>query len=179
MARIRIGTASWTDHDPFYPPEYNRADMKSQRIEYYARYFDVVEVDSTFYHLQPTRNFAMWAERTPDDFIFDVKAYGELTWHHRDDQGAPMTDGTVIVFADSADKWWENSRYVRAVRPDQQGHYEIKGLPAGEYLALAVDAVEDGMWNDPEYLESIRRYGQKVTISEGGSQSLTLTLVTR
>jgi protocatechuate 3,4-dioxygenase beta subunit len=96
-----------------------------------------------------------------------------------DDQGAPMTDGTVIVFADSADKWWEDSRYVRAVRPDQQGHYEIKGLPAGEYLALAVDVVEEGMWNDPEYLESIRRYGQKVTISEGGSHSLTLKVVMR
>lgn len=95
MARIRVGTASWTDHDPFYPPEYTRADMRSRRIEYYARFFDVVEVDSTYYHLQPARNFAMWAERTPDDFIFDVKAYGELTWHHRDERGeaqAPQID---------------------------------------------------------------------------------------
>jgi uncharacterized protein YecE (DUF72 family) len=87
MTRIRVGTASWTDHEPFYPPEYSRADMKSRRIEYYARYFSVVEVDSTYYSLQPARNFALWAERTPDDFIFDVKAYSELTWHHRDDQG--------------------------------------------------------------------------------------------
>lgn len=95
MARIRVGTASWTDHEPFYPPEYSRSDMKSRRIEYYARYFDVVEVDSTFYHLMPARNFAMWAERTPADFIFDVKAYGEMTWHHRDSQGeaqAPQAD---------------------------------------------------------------------------------------
>lgn len=87
MARIRVGAASWTDHDPFYPAEYNRADMRARRIEYYARYFDVVEVDATFYHLMPARNFALWAERTPADFIFDVKAYGELTWHHRDSQG--------------------------------------------------------------------------------------------
>jgi hypothetical protein len=43
----------------------------------------------------------------------------------------------------------------------------------------AVDAVEEGMWNDPEYLESIRQYGQKVTISEGGSHSLTLNAVMR
>ncbi|MBF6591115.1 MAG: DUF72 domain-containing protein [Ktedonobacterales bacterium] len=84
-ANIRVGTASWTDHEPFYPPEYNKASMKSRRIEYYARYFSLVEVDSTFYHLQPARNFQMWAERTPADFIFDVKAYGELTWHHRDE----------------------------------------------------------------------------------------------
>lgn len=90
-ATIRVGTASWTDHEPFYPPEYNKASMKSQRISFYARYFSLVEVDSTFYHLQPARNFQMWAERTPDDFVFDVKAYGELTWHHRDDAGEMIT----------------------------------------------------------------------------------------
>ena len=84
-ARIRVGTASWTDHEPFYPPEYNKADRKAYRINYYARFFSLVEVDSTFYRLQPTRNFTMWADRTPDDFVFNVKAYGELTWHHRDD----------------------------------------------------------------------------------------------
>jgi uncharacterized protein YecE (DUF72 family) len=84
-ARIRVGTASWTDHEPFYPPEYNRSDKKAYRISYYARFFSLVEVDSTFYSLQPVRNFAMWADRTPDDFLFNVKAYGELTWHHRDD----------------------------------------------------------------------------------------------
>jgi uncharacterized protein YecE (DUF72 family) len=88
---IRVGTASWTDHAPFYPAEYNKASMQSRRIEYYARYFSLVEVDSTFYRLQPAHNFALWAERTPADFVFDVKAYGELTWHHRDEQGAVVT----------------------------------------------------------------------------------------
>src|SRR5215472_12491996 len=90
-ATNRVGTASWTDHEPIYPSEYTKAAMKSQRISYYARYFDLVEVDSTFYHLQPTRNFQMWAERTPPGFVFDVKAYGERTWHHRDEQGQPLT----------------------------------------------------------------------------------------
>ncbi len=88
-AKILVGTASWTDHEPFYPSEYNKAAMKSQRISFYARYFPVVEVDSTFYALQPARNFQLWAERTPDTFVFDVKAYGELTWHHRDENGTP------------------------------------------------------------------------------------------
>lgn len=90
-ATIRVGAASWTDHEPFYPPEYEKASMKSQRISYYARFFSLVEVDSTFYHLQPARNFQMWADRTPDDFVFNVKAYGELTWHHRDDAGVAVT----------------------------------------------------------------------------------------
>src|SRR5215470_6671345 len=89
-AQIRVGTASWTDHEPFYPAEYSKSSMKSQRIAYYARYFDLVEVDSTFYRLQPAHNFELWADRTPPDFVFDVKAYGEMTWHHRDEQNQPL-----------------------------------------------------------------------------------------
>ena len=95
-----------------------------------------------------------------------------------DEKDAPAVDGTVLLFAGDASKWWEDSRWIRAVRPDQQGRYEIKGLPPGDYLAAALNYVEDGIWNDPEYLESIRRYAQKLTLTEGGSQSPTLKLVT-
>jgi uncharacterized protein YecE (DUF72 family) len=93
MARILIGACSWTDHAPFYPSSYDTARMRSQRISYYAQYFPLVEVDSTFYALQPERNFQLWADRTPEHFVFNVKAYGELTWHHRDDQKRPIAPG--------------------------------------------------------------------------------------
>ena len=95
-----------------------------------------------------------------------------------DDKGAPLADGTVIVFADDAAKWSDDSRWVRAVRPDQDGRYEVQGLPPGDYLAVAVDYVEEGLWNDPEYLESIRRHGQRLTLGEAESRSLSLKPVT-
>lgn len=91
MAEILIGACSWTDHVPFYPSSYNNARMRSQRISYYAQFFPIVEVDSTFYALQPERNFRLWAERTPEKFTFNVKAYGEMTWHHRDAQKRAIT----------------------------------------------------------------------------------------
>jgi hypothetical protein len=92
---------------------------------------------------------------------------GQLT----DEKNAPLRDATVIVFASDAEKWFESSRTVRATRPDQQGQWQIKGLPAGEYLAIALEYVEDGAWNDPEYLESLRRAAHKLTLVEGGSQT--------
>jgi hypothetical protein len=61
--------------------------------------------------------------------------------------------------------------------PTQQGRYEIKGLPAGEYLAVAVDYVQDGMWNDPEFLESLRRYAQKLTVADASTQTIALKVV--
>lgn len=79
MAVIRVGTCAWSDHKDYYP----LGLPASQRLSYYARHFSVVEVDSTFYRLQPARWFALWADRTPPDFVFNVKAYGAMTMHHR------------------------------------------------------------------------------------------------
>jgi hypothetical protein len=124
------------------------------------------------------------------DTVIDMKSGEELsgvqvivtnkvttvTGQLSDDKGAPITDGTVIVFAGDAEKWSEDSRFVRSARPDQQGQYQIKGLPAGEYLAVAMDYVQDGMWNDPEYLDSIRRYAEKFTLIDGTSQAVALKL---
>ncbi len=91
-----------------------------------------------------------------------------------DDRGAPLTDGTVLLFAEDPERWGENSAFVRVARPDQQGRYEVRGLPAGDYLAAAVDYVPTGMWNDPEYLESLGRDAQRFTLAEAGVQALTL-----
>jgi hypothetical protein len=89
----------------------------------------------------------------------------------------PVPNGTVIVFADDDGKWGEASSFVRTTRPDQQGRYEIRGLPAGDYLAVALDYVQNGAWNDPQFLESLRRDAQRFTLADGGSQALALKVV--
>jgi len=38
--------------------------------------------------------------------------------------------------------------------------------------------VEDGSWNDPDYRESLRKYATKVTLGEGASETVTLTVTT-
>lgn len=95
-----------------------------------------------------------------------------------DDNAVPLVDGTIVVFASDAGKWSEASRFIRAVRPNQQGQYRVKGLPPGEYLAVALDYVEDGLWNDPEYLASLRPRAEKLTLKEGESRAISLKLVT-
>ena len=79
MAQIYVGTCSWSQHTDFYPEGLKAADQ----ISYYAQRFPLVEVNSTFYHMAPARNYAGWARRTPPGFIFDVKPYKQLTWHDR------------------------------------------------------------------------------------------------
>jgi hypothetical protein len=100
-----------------------------------------------------------------------------ITGQVTDDRGMPIDEGTVIVFHRDSEKWEDPNRYVHAVRPDQQGQFTIRGLPPGEYLALAEQYVPAGQWTDPDYLASIRRYGQRVAVSEGAAQAISLKLI--
>jgi protocatechuate 3,4-dioxygenase beta subunit len=99
---------------------------------------------------------------------------GQLT----DATGAPQTIGTVLVFARDPEKWFEQSRWVRAARPDQQGQYRFDGLPPGDYYAVALDYVEQGQWFDPDYLASLREYVQPFTLGEAETKSIAPKLVT-
>lgn len=49
--------------------------------------------------------------------------------------------------------------------------------PARDTSAVALDYVEVDAWQDPDYLESLRRYAEGVTIHEGGTHSLALKVV--
>jgi uncharacterized protein YecE (DUF72 family) len=78
-----VGTASWTDPtlvntDLFYPPSVKSPE---ERLRFYAERFDTVEVDSTYYALPSERNAKLWAERTPDRFIFNIKPFALMTQH--------------------------------------------------------------------------------------------------
>jgi uncharacterized protein YecE (DUF72 family) len=80
---VLVGTASWTDRTlleskAFYPPA---VKTPADRLRYYTRHFPVVEVDATYYALPSLRNTQAWAERTPADFVFGVKAFAALTGH--------------------------------------------------------------------------------------------------
>jgi uncharacterized protein YecE (DUF72 family) len=62
----------------FYPTATRAAGM----LEVYARAFETVEVDSTFYAIPPTSTFESWTKRTPEGFTFSLKLPQEIT-HER------------------------------------------------------------------------------------------------
>ena len=80
---VRVGTASWTDptlvkSGRFYPPGTNSAEA---RLRFYASQFPIVEVDSSYYFIPRQEQAGLWVDRTPPDFIFNVKAFSLLTGH--------------------------------------------------------------------------------------------------
>jgi len=92
MAPIRLGTCSWADEGlvkDWYP---RGVSSPAARLAYYAERFDVVEVDSPFYRLPSPETAQKWAERTPDGFVFHVKASGEMTGHRQQEREAAFRE---------------------------------------------------------------------------------------
>ena len=78
---VRFGTASWTDPTMTVPGVFYPEGLKTaeERLKHYASQFSVVEVDATYYALPYRRMAESWVERTPKDFVFDIKAHALMT----------------------------------------------------------------------------------------------------
>jgi hypothetical protein len=94
-----------------------------------------------------------------------------------DSRGRPVTDAAVIVFPADEKRWTYQSRFIRAARPDQDGRYEIRGLPAhDDYLIAAVQGLEDGQAGDPEFLARIKAEASKLALNEGETKAADVKL---
>ncbi len=77
-ARCWVGTSGWNyPHwsGAFYPKGMKPAGW----LAHYARHFDTVEVNSTFYRLPSPLVFVRWAEQAPANFRFALKASRFIT----------------------------------------------------------------------------------------------------
>ncbi len=95
-----------------------------------------------------------------------------------DARGNAVKDYSVVIFPRDKDKWTPGSRYMNFGRPDQDGKYKALNLPPGDYLAIALDYVEQGSQTDPEFLDRIKDRSTEFSIIEGETKSLDLRLVT-
>lgn len=88
--RIVVGTSSWSD--PGFVQEWYPADLdQKDLLPYYARHFDGVEVNSTYYGVPSRTVVRRWADVTPDDFTFDVKLHQALSRHSAEVDTLPKT----------------------------------------------------------------------------------------
>ena len=126
---ILVGTASWTDKTliacgRFYPPGARSAEA---RLRFYASQFPIVEVDSSYYAMPAPSTAQLWAERTPVDFVMNVKAFRIFTGHqtsptvlHKDLREAlgPTTKANIYyreLSGEIRDELWR--RFVEALMP--------------------------------------------------------------
>lgn len=130
----RVGTSSWTDKSliacgRFYPRGCNTADA---RLRFYAAQFPLVEVDSSYYAMPTPQNSQIWAERTPNDFVMNMKAFRLFTGHHTAPSALPKdiqqalspTPRQNLFYRDIPpsirDELWR--RFIDALQPLKSAH---------------------------------------------------------
>ena len=74
---IEIGLTGWGNHDTLYED----LQRKSDKLKTYASHFPVVELDASYYAIQPEHNILKWIRETPERFKFVVKIHQALTLH--------------------------------------------------------------------------------------------------
>ncbi|MGQ0649144.1 MAG: DUF72 domain-containing protein [Gemmatimonadaceae bacterium] len=79
---IRLGAQGW-NYDAWVGPFYPDGTRPADYLKVYARAFDTVEVDATFYAIPPSATIRGWASRVPPDFAFALKMPQEITHERR------------------------------------------------------------------------------------------------
>jgi hypothetical protein len=76
--------------------------------------------------------------------ILLTRTYTTISGSVTGDGGAAVRDYVAVLFAEDRTRWTAQSQFIDVGRPDQKGQFSIRGLPAGRYLAAAVDYLEPG-----------------------------------
>lgn len=88
-------------------------------------------------------------------------------------------DFVAVIFAKQAEKWHLRSRFIAAARSNESGQFELRGLPPGEYLGVAVDFLELGEERDRDVLEQWSMRARPLLVSEGGHTAVKLDFIRR
>lgn len=122
----------------------------------------------------PTRLDVTAGDVTGIDVVL-TQAVNVLEGRVRDGGSAAAADATVIVFAEDPERRYR--RYIGRARA-LDGRYSVRGLADGDYLAVAVTALESGEESNPETLTVLASRATRVRLEDGATRALDLTVST-
>jgi uncharacterized protein YecE (DUF72 family) len=155
---VRIGISGWT-YPPWRGVFFPEKLSQKRELEYAANIFRTIEINGTFYSLQRPSSYQSWAERTPDDFMFSVKAPRYITHMRRlRDVEAPIANffasGILKLGAKLGPILWQlppNFKYSPEIIEDF-----FKLLPRTTEEAVAIGKLHDDKVKGKTYLETDR-----------------------
>jgi uncharacterized protein YecE (DUF72 family) len=163
-SKIHIGTSGWNyDHwrEVFYPKD----RPKSKWLEFYTQHYQTVELNASFYRLPKPQTFENWREKTPDKFVWAVKANRYITHIKRiNDVQEPLEK-----FFSAADCLREKLGPVLFQLPPNLSFDETvlcslcETLPDNHRYALEV---RHPSWEQPRAIDILRHYNIALCISD-------------
>jgi uncharacterized protein YecE (DUF72 family) len=80
--RLRVGTSSWS-HDSWKGTVYPQGAKPGEYLSHYAKRFDTVEIDATWYRIPSESLIRKWDRDTPEGFVFSAKVPSVITHEKR------------------------------------------------------------------------------------------------
>jgi Carboxypeptidase regulatory-like domain len=108
-----------------------------------------------------------------------TKQFTTLTGSVQDAHDQPVKEYVLVAFAEDPERWQPplSGRYIHLARPDQAGTFKLQGdLPAGRYCLVALEHLDEGAEQDPDFLARLQPLGTRVELTEGGMQSVSLKM---
>jgi uncharacterized protein YecE (DUF72 family) len=160
-----VGCSGWSYAD-WRGRVYPEGVPQRRWLEHYATLFDTVEINATFYRLPCEATVAAWVERTPDDFLFSVKASRYLTHVRRlTDVGrglerfyariAPLRDSPKL-----GPVLWQLPETFR--RDDERLAHVLERLPPGRHCF----ELRHESWFAPDVYALLREHGAALVLGD-------------
>src|SRR4051794_9334945 len=171
MPDWRLGTMGFGYDDwsgPFYPPGVKSADW----LSFYARYFNAVELDTTFHAAPDAARVRRWADAVPDDFRFCVKTPRAVTHDLPPDRAADAMVAFLSTVAELGPKLGAVLlQYPPHFTAEQSGRLDAflgrlpRTLSNVPNLRLAVE-LRNRTWGTRATLDLLRRHGVALVLAE-------------
>jgi uncharacterized protein YecE (DUF72 family) len=150
---IRIGTSGFSYADwagPVYPEDLPERD----RLAFYARQFSTVELNVTYYRIPDRRLAEGWAQKTPDGFLFAVKAFQGLTHERENPEFAPFVAGLEPLAA-AGKLGCVLAQFPNAFRPSAENRAYLAQLREGFGDLPVVVELRNSAWVNPATFEAL------------------------
>ena len=164
---IRVGIGGWT-FEPwrggtFYP----KGHAQARELQYASRAITTIEINGTFYSTQKPSSFRKWADDTPDDFVFAVKAHRLATNRRVLAEAGPsidkfVTSGLSELKTKLGPILWQFANHKKYEPDDFEAFLTL--LPKsvdGLKLRHAIEVRHDS-FVVPEFVTLARKYGAAV-----------------
>ena len=154
---IRLGSSGFSYKDwvgPFYPAGLPQREW----LAHYAREFDTVEINMTFYRPPATKTLAGWVERTPPGFTFAVKAFRGLTHERLSPDFAGFVQG-LQPLVEAGKLACVLAQFPQSFHPTPANRDYLARLRAGLGNLPAVVEFRDAAWATAETYDQLRDLG--------------------
>jgi hypothetical protein len=92
-----------------------------------------------------------------------------------DADGLPLAGVWVVLVPEEAHRG--QMHMYKETTTDQYGHFELRGIPPGDYKLFSWEEVENGAWQDPEFLKPFEEKGEEVKLQEDDRKTMNLTAI--